>query len=110
MPLDGTLNASLAGRNVRVSATGAMDLTNFKLGHNHLSWTIFAEKSATTIVIPEIPAIINDVVNLNVDITDAWLTITGEEYPQIQDYKSYLDFVRASTNGYNDLPSPACAV
>jgi len=109
VPLDGTLNASLAGRNVTVSATGAMGLINFNLSHNKLSWTIFAEKSATTIVIPEIPAILNDVVNLNVDITDAWLTITGEEYPQIQDYKSYLDFVRASNRGYNDLAFPQVA-
>ncbi|MBL0744654.1 Ig-like domain-containing protein [Chryseolinea lacunae] len=103
VPLEGTLNASLAGRKATVSATGAMDLINLNLSHNHLNWTIFAEKSATTIVVPEIPAILNDVVNLNVDITDAGLTITGEDFPQIQDYKSYLDFVRASTQGYNDL-------
>lgn len=105
VPLDGTLNASLAGRKLTVAATGAMDMINFHLSHNHLKWTIFAEKGTTSVVIPEIPAILNDVINLNVDIDDVVLTLTGEAYPEIQDYKSYLDFVRASTHGYNDLGS-----
>lgn len=105
VPLEGTLNASLAGREITYSATGDMDIINFFLSHNYLDWTIFAEKSAASVVIPELPAILNDVVNLNAEIDDVAVTMTGEAYPQIQDYSSYLDFVRASTHGYIDLRS-----
>jgi hypothetical protein len=54
-------------------------------------------------MIPEVPSLLNDVVNLDVDISGARLNITGEAYPQIEDYASFLDFIRSSNHGKNDL-------
>lgn len=102
-PLEGTLSVSRDDRELTLAATGEMDVISIDLSHNHLNWTLFTDKNTTHLMIPEVPSLLNDVVNLDVDISGARLNITGEAYPQIEDYASFLDFIRSSNHGKNDL-------
>lgn len=100
-PLAAKLDASLANGKLTIAASGTMDYYHVDLDGD-TRWVFVADKSVTSIVIPEVPSILKDYVAT--DMSDAYISISAEDYAPIDSYSSLLNFVRASENGYNDLP------
>jgi hypothetical protein len=78
-----------------------MDAYHIDIDQPSLYWSFVAPRTTLSITVPEIPTILKDLVST--DRSEASISITAEDYTEINGYDGLINYIRVSNDSYGEF-------
>lgn len=101
VPLNADIDIALADNKFTGSVTGDLDFVIYEATSGGIDWAFLSKKGTQSVVIPEIPAILSELVPFNSETAE--VSLTAIDYYKITGYDGLLSFMKSSERGYVDI-------